>query len=545
MNCLHFKNGTLSVLYRLFICLSFLFLTVAPCFAENAPAKESGGLDQQSLHSISGFFRFTYDNNIKMPKHIQNMGLLGLDYFADITPLFYGGFGAYGSVAGTQGGLFTVGVAGGLHHEFIPHWWGDIGLFVGGGGGKSSLTGGGLMLRPHAGISYAFPWARVGVNYSYIDFPSGEITSQQVAFNLDLPVDFAFLAPHDELVGKCLQSLSQILMPEGKFLGFQRNDFALLLQAYRQKPGTLNTEGHLQDGTMQLVGAELDHYFTDQLFWWLKTSGAYSGIPNGYMDVLGGLGYHIPIGTTALSIVPQMGAGAGGGGMVDTGGGFLVNPLLGVELAVLPQWSLRVSSGYLWSPKGQMNAIPITGEILYHLDVANENSHPVYLLPSKYQIEGWRLQLFNQTYFTPQRTFSSTTSAIQLIGIQIDQLFTPYFFMSYQAAGAYSGFHAGGYATGMIGPGLQTPAFFNQRVQLFAELLVGAGGGGSLALSGGSLIEPVVGLRFAFTPFIGLQTSVSQIKALRDNLNTTAFNIGLTVRFDTLNRLRLHRECVK
>ena len=470
------------------------------------------------------------------------MGLLGFNYFADITPLVYGGFGAYGSVVGTQGGLFTVGVAGGLHHEFLPRWWGDIGLFVGGGGGKASLTGGGLMLRPNAGIAYDVSWARIGVNYSYIDFPNGEIHSQQVAVNLDLPFDFSFLSPHDSLIGQCLRSLSSIHPPLGTFLDFQRNDFALLGQAYRQRPGTKNTEGNIQDGTMGLVGAEFDHYFTKNVFWWLKTSGAFTGIPNGYMDVLGGLGVHLPLGTTDLALVPQLGAGGGGGGMVETGGGFLVNPLLGIEWAVLPQLSLRASSGYLWSPKGQMNAVPITGEIIYHLDIAKERRTPIHLLPSTYRIDGWRFQAFNQTYFKPQRTLDSVTSSIQLMGIQIDQLFTPSFFLSYQASGAYSGYHAGGYATGMIGPGLQSKLLFNQRMQLFAELLVGAGGGGGLALSGGSLIEPVVGVRYAFTPYIGMQASASQIKALRNALNTPAFNIGLTARFDTLNQRHIPKE---
>ena len=116
-------------------------------------------------------------------------------------------------------------------------------------------------------------------------------------------------------------------------------------------------------------------------------------------------------------------------------------------------------------------------------------------------------------------------------------VFTPFFFFSYQAASAYEGNHAGGLATGMIGPGLQTPAFFNQHIQLFTELLVGAGGGGDLALGGGALIEPVVGLHYALTPAIGLQTSVSQLKALHNSLNTPVFNLGMTLRFGMIEQI--------
>lgn len=516
-----------------FISMILVVSTCTITWADNLPTSNR---PHQNLQTLPSFFRFSFDNNIKMPNQISPMGLLGFDYFGDITPTIYAGFGGYGSVTGTQGGLFTVGIEGGVHREFIPRWWGDVGLFVGGGGGKASLTGGGLMLRPHAGIAYSFPWARVGVFYSYLDFPSGEIHSQQVGLNLDLPFEFSYLLPHDNLAGSVVD-LDHIQLQLNKFIGFQHNDFAILAQAYQQGAGTKNTLGEIQDETMGLVGAEFDHYLTDKTFWWIKTSGEFRGAHNGYMDVLGGLGYHIPLGSSSVALVPQFGLGAGGGGLVETGGGFLVNPLLSVEWAASPAYSLRVSSGYLWAPKGEFNAVPITGELICHLDVATANVHPVKLDSlAHYTIQGWRFQIVNQTYFHPQRSVDKTTSPIEQIGLQIDQIFTPWFFMSYQAAGAYSGYHAGGYATGMIGPGLQGQQLFNQRVQFFTELLVGAGGGGGLALSGGSLIEPLIGVRVAITPLIGLQASIGELKALRDDLNTPILNVGLTMRFDTLNR---------
>ena len=518
--------------YRKIICVFFVAMVVST----GTVATVTKNPDFYSLHSISGFFRFSYDNNIKMPNNIHSMGLLGVNYFADITPTIYGGLGGYGAIRGTQGGLFTVGVGGGVHHELIPHWWGDVGLFVGGGGGRASLVGGGLMVRPNVGIAYAFPWARLGVHYSYVTFPSGEIHSQQVGVDLDIPTEFYYLSPRDSHVGRSLFNLDDIHLPIGKFINFQRNDFAILLQAYLQRPGTKDIDGSVQDGTIKLVGAEFDHYFTDNTFWWLKTSGAFSGIPNGYMDVLGGLGYHYSLGSFG-AFIPQLGVGAGGGGAVDTGGGFLVNPLIGLECSLTKQFALRVSTGYLWSPHGQMNAVPMTAQLLYHLDIATEQTKASHLLADHYDIQGWRIQFLNQTYFHPQRTISATTSTIQLIGIQIDQLFSPLFFMSYQGMGAYSGFHAGGYATGMLGPGIQSKEFLHHRLQFFSEVLVGAGGGGGLSISGGSLIEPMVGVRYAFSPYIGLQASLSQMKALQDDLNTPALNVGLTVRFDTLNHL--------
>jgi hypothetical protein len=482
------------------------------------------------LQQQTGLFSFNYDD-IKMPAKIPRMGLLGMNYFANITPVLYGGIGAYGSVTGTQGGLFVLGFGGGLHKEIVKNLWGDVGFFAGGGGGKASLVGGGLMLRPHIGLSYAWQPVRLGLHYSYITFPSGQIQSSQVGLDFAIPFDFHYISPPYR--ENTLLKLDDILIPCRKFLDFQHLDFALIMQAYYQHPGTRGVNGALQDGTIKLIGAELDQYFKNHFFWSLKAAGAYSGIPNGYMDVLGSLGYRWSL-RYGFAIIPQIGAGAGGGGNVDTGGGILIQPQLGLEVPISSDFAFRLSSGYLWSPKGEMNAYMTTGALIYHLNIATARTQPSWDMFNSLKLQAWRFQIFNQTYLRPQRARNSKTSAINQIAMQMDQFFSPYFFFCYQAAAAYSGYQAGGLATGMIGPGIQSPAF--QHLKLFGQLLVGAGGGGGLGLGGGALIEPVLGLHYSFTPAMGLQVSYSQVKAIHNNLNTPVLNLGLSVNFGTLNR---------
>ncbi len=504
----------------------FALLVATSSFATANP-------DALSIAKQPGFFRFSYDN-LKMPSGMDHMGLLGLNYLANITPTIYAGVGGYGAVTGTQGGLFTLGITGGLQHEIFPHIAGDVGLFVGGGGGRSSLVGGGLMLRPHIGLKYNFSWASVGVHYSYITFPDGEIHSSQVGVDFEIPYDFYYVpyrvATNNVFNINDIQGLYH-------FLEFQRNDFGILVQRYQPPAGTKNVLGNLQDGAMGLVGAELDHYLSQNIFWSIKASGAFSGSTNGYMDVLGGLGYHFPLGIKGVALVPKIGLGVGGGGNVDTGGGVLILPELGLEWPLTTTLSGRLSGGYLWAPDGQLKAATVTGEILYHLDLVKPTESATTNLVNTFWLQPWRIQLFNQTYLRPQRAAVSTRSPDNLIVLQLDQLWTEHFFFTYQAASAYSGYHAGGYATGMIGPGLQTSPFFRQHMQLFGEVLVGAGGGGGLALGGGALIEPVLGLHYALTNAFGLQASVSQVKALHNNLNTPVVNLGFTVRFDTMNRV--------
>lgn len=514
------------------LCVSIISIFASSAFAYS-------NLTNQDNHHLllqkqPGFFRANFDS-VKMPNNIQNMGLLGVSYLAELNPYFYTGIGTYGSITGTQGGLFVLGAEGGLHYQFAQNWWADAGMFIGGGGGRSSLVGGGLMLRPHAGIEYDFDYARVGLHYSYISFPSGKIRSKQFGIDFDIPFDFYYVHPCDYRCG--ILNYFDIKLPCGEFLDFDKNDVGILLQAYYQDKNTKNVAGQIQNGTVGLVGAELDHYFTRNAFWYLKGAGALHGIPNGYMDILGGLGYHWSwsCSPNAIALVPQLGIGAGGGGNVDTGGGVLVQPQLGVEIPITSNFAARVSGGYLWSPKGQMRSYTLTGTLLYHLNIATGSCSPPCVLARCFNIQGWRVHWFNQTYVQPQRTSFSYRTPINLFALQIDQMFSPYIFLSYQGSFAYSGQHAGGYATGMIGPGIQSDEFCNQRIRAFAEILGGAGGGGNLAMGGGALIEPVVGLHFAINPCMGLQASVGQVKAVNHNLNTPVVNVGVTFSFGTLN----------
>ena len=463
---------------QIIACLMGIFALSSSAAAETSiPAAD---VQEPWLHKQPGFFRFSYDQ-VKMPQQIKSMGLLGVNYFADITPHIYAGMGTYASVTGKQGGLFTLGVGAGIHHEFARHWWGDIGIYVGGGGGRSSLVGGGLMLRPHIGIAYDWKKLRTGLHYSYIDFPDGQIRSDQIGVTIDIPWDFYYLLPQKNEYSSL--DRDHLHYPQGKHLAFQRNDFALLVQAYRQHPGTRNVNGAVQDDTIGLLGAELNHYMTDRVFGWVRTSGAFCGNPNGYMDLLGGLGYRWPLGSGGVALVPMLGAGAGGGGNVDTGGGILLQAQVGVEIPLTSSYAARLSGGYLWAPDGELRAFTATGELLYHLNIATLADKPTDLPVDPYESWNWRVHLLNQTYLRPQRAANSVTSPINLVAVQFDQMLTPAFFLCYQAASAYSGKGAGGLATGKIGLGVQhTINFLNQHLQPFAEVFLGAGGGGGLAL---------------------------------------------------------------
>ncbi len=320
------------------------------------------------LNHLSDQWRLSFDS-IKMPDKDEPMGLLGFYYLAKINPWFYSGIGSYSAIMGNQGGLFTLGIEGGIHHRLLPELWVNAGVFVGGGGGKVG-TGDGLMVRSHIGISYDFDRFKVGSNYSYVSFPDSRIRGSQVSLSIDIPTQFYYTNPN--CIGKHINNLNQVKHISG--LGnivFNRHYMALVGQSYFQKSRTKNTTGKVQDDTIWLMGFELGRFITQKSFILLKTSGAFKGNPHGYMDVFAGVGYNYPLIARRFSLSGKIRVGAGGGGHVETGGGLLFETNIGLLLNVTPNIAAQIDGGYIDSPDGNLNAISLTSKLMYSIETAN------------------------------------------------------------------------------------------------------------------------------------------------------------------------------
>jgi hypothetical protein len=489
--------------------------------------------DDIPLYSMPTAYEFNYEE-IKMPHGVSNMGLLGGAYRFYFTPWLYAGPAVYGAANGESGGLFMLGAVAGLQQHLVGPVSATESLYLGGGGGRSSQVGGGAMVQPGVGLLYDLnqDW-HLGLSYNITNFPSGQIHSKQLSLSLLFSSKWLYTQAH--YAGEHLKSLEQINYHGSGLLNFSHNYLSLMAEAYKPVGSVKDSLGNPQTRAMETVGFEMGHYFTPQAFGWLRSSGAFHGAPsNGYMDALAGIGYQYPI-TRSWSLIGQLGAGAAGGGNVDTGGGFAWEPSLGLQYDFSQSFAARLSGGYLDTPGGKFHAAALSGNVIYYIDFAHEGTTaaPQY---GDYRLQGWSAEILNQTYLHPQRENSNLSSAANLIAIQLNQSITPRFYMAYQGAGAYQGTRVGGLATGMIGPGLHTKMTDDTGWQAKAEWLVGAGGGGNLALGGGAITEPLVGLDYHFTPYLGADVSVGQLKALSSKLNTTVINAGISFNFASLNR---------
>ncbi|MCH7764020.1 MAG: hypothetical protein IIB95_09810 [Candidatus Marinimicrobia bacterium] len=487
-----------------------------------------------SLYHLPVYYLLSYDQ-IKMPQNDEPMGLLGLTFSTQIRPGFNAGIASYGAITGNQGGLFTLGIAAAMHLKLMNKYFLEAGAFIGGGGGKVG-TGDGLMIRRHVSLKYTLKRMKLGIQYSDIDFPDSQIHGQQIGISLDLTTQFTFSNPGH--INQLFTDPRRVQWEGAGYINFNRYQLSFMQQSYFQKAGTKNIAGVVQDGALRLVGFEAARFLRPRLFILLKTAGAYGGIHHGYMDVLAGIGYLTPIIKNRIYIVGKLNLGAGGGGHVETGGGFLIESSLGIIYTLLPLFAIQVGGGYLNSLEGNLKTTSLTAQLCYRLELAQitekkRNTHHA----AKYFFQAWSIRIASQTYKRPERVNRIASDDVHLVSVKASRFFNTYLYLTGQGYSAYSGQYVGGLAVGLVGIGVQHKPLFKGHFTAHLEILVGAAGGGHLALGEGAIMQLMLGLTYQFNPIFGLQVATGRIRAFRHQLESTVLDVGIIFNFTTLARL--------
>ena len=515
-------RGWIRCIYNLLLLvLSFSFSQLV--FASNTVTDTS-----VKLHAVTVEPRISYEQ-YHMPNSTQPLGVVGLHGLVDFNNWFYGGLGFYGAVRGQSGGYFALALEGGLQHRLWRQVLIDGGARVGGGGGSNSPVGGGLYYEPYLGLKYDFNYFRTGLYYSYIHFVYGQITSQQLGLELTVPFTFNYATATYIDPSMRFVDLNTSLW---KYIGSSRNSIAAMIGAYFPNDGVIERSGQVMDSRFDFLGIEATHYFLEKGFLFFKIRGAFHGHQNGYADAMLGLGYRFPLIREKLDALIKMSAGSGGGGAVDTGGGFIYEPALGIEYHVGPKLGVELNAGYVNAPQGTFKAKEMSLLFKYYLSNANLASSSSQT--SNMQIsdhgyfQAWRIRLLNQTYLTPRSNSGTDNPTMQLLNVNLDYFIQKYFYLTGQTAFAYKGKQTGGYFTGMLGIGGETPTILHKPITLFTEILVGTGGGAGLDIGDGAMVNPLVGINYQVNDAFGSQVSIGRLIALQGQFQSTNFNLGLT-----------------
>ncbi|MBL4893653.1 MAG: hypothetical protein JKY59_02095, partial [Emcibacter sp.] len=280
----------------------------------------------------------------------------------------------------------------------------------------------------------------------------------------------------------------------------------------------------LNGNTIRLAGFEINSYLHNNWFAFLKLDGAYDGIKAGYMDIFLGGGYHFSFNNNNTNLIAKFGVGAGGGGGVETEGGLLIYPDLSIEQKLFNSIYISINKGYLLSPNSDFRSSTFGIGIKYYVDkdgILNKKKK----FYSTVKFKGVQIALSQQIYFDAKRDTNSSQN-LQQISLQANLFLNKYIYVAGQTSFANFG-NAGAYAEGIVGVGFYSKPFLNYNVNLFAQLLAGAAGGGGISTGKGLIIKPSIGFNYYLNDKLSIKTSVGKVKARGGSLNSTSFSIGL------------------
>lgn len=477
----------------------------------------------------NGHYQFTYDN-LKLPAN-EKLGLVGTSYLYDFDDVYLG-LGIYSAISGERGGFFTGGFEAGYKLDLTDNLSLDTGLFVGGGGGGAAPQGGGLMVRPHIGLSYQILGYKVGVGLSKVKFPNGDINSNQIYAQFSIP----FQAVHKKNTNSpmIIDDLENFMRKTKTQMGWSNTYFTLTMQRYIMPSNIKNTAGVPVKRDMSLVGFEYGRYFNKNIFGFIETAGAASGGASGYAEILGGIGYKKSF-TTHFSGYIKASVGAAGGGKVATGGGAVHKESAGLYVTLNKKVALNAGIGRMSAMSGGFKATTLNFGFNYKLKSLSigKNLQPLITYQSfgDYEVD---IKFSNQIYLGNKNIRKSGTdsTSLKLIGFKVDRFLDKNYFISGQALGAYSG-HSGGYAVGLVGFGKKIA--FREHWDLITQLSIGAAGGGNVATGSGLIYQPMIGLEYKINDSFGLSTSFGKVKAVGGKLDATVLDFGFSYKFRSID----------
>ncbi len=458
----------------------------------------------------------------------DHLGLVGVHYNLKFGS-FYTGLGFYGAVRGKRGGFFTLGVNAGIQSYLTERLFIDTGFHFGGGGGASAPDGGGAFILPHFNLGYNFENFSLTTGYSYINFfDKGNIKSHQlnVALQIPLEIDYANSTEAEkEFDIRQLQTSDWNKKAKRLSFMFHLNNLSV-------KGDSRSTRGNpLNGSTIRLAGFEVNSYFNDDWFFFLKLDGAYSGIPAGYMNIFAGGGYHLSFNKNNTNILAKFGVGAGGGGGIDSQGGILIYPDLSLEQHISNNVYLSVNKGLLTSPNSFFTTSTFGVGLKYYSNINGVKDHDS---AKKGKFKGFEVIVKQDAYLDAERGVNPTENLYQ-ISLQLNYHLNKNTYIVGQTSFANFG-NAGAYAEGIVGLGLQSNYFIKDKVNLFAQVLAGGAGGGDISTGEGLIVKPSVGMNYKITPDFALRGALGYVKARGGNLSSAFINFGVSYRLSFLSK---------
>jgi hypothetical protein len=258
------------------------------------------------------------------------------------------------------------------------------------------------------------------------------------------------------------------------------------------------------------------------------------GKSSGYMQILTGGGYRLPLSTsTALKL--HVAAGPAGGGSVATGGGFLLDSGLALQQKISRSTALELSLGQVRAPSASFKANSLALKLNHQFGLPGADSAVSWGELAAFEPQSLRIRAVNQTYLkgSPNWRANNADTSVQNIGVQLDyflpgDLNASRAFLTGQGLAAYAG-KAGAYMTGLVGAGVLIPLTPTWFVE--AEGLVGAAGGGGLAVGSGLVGQLNTSVGYRLSESLSLMGTLGTLSAVRGDFKAKVVGVSLAYQF--------------
>lgn len=478
--------------------------------------------EQIDIDWSSRALRISFDE-INMPASNEEMGLFGFGYYQYFYPWIYGGVNAFGAATGKRGGFFTGGFTAGIKFPLINKLYADSSFYVGAGGGGDAPQGGGLMLRPYVGLVYDFGQYGLGLGYSRVEFPNGDIDGDSISFQLD--TNFS-TATRDWFGANT--STQDYLHSVFSGVSKHRSHISMRSRFYQPTDDSKTVSATKLNETIGVVGTNYAYFLGKHVFIELESAGAFSGNVGGYAELLGGIGLRQPISSDdRLAFLPSITVGGAGGGAVDTGGGLVVRANLGSEYRLTSDLSILADVGYILAPDGNFEA-PYGGfNLLYVMEnISLDNKGTALTSDESIITNRWRVRPIHQWYLDAPRK-RAVPKDMELLGAKFDWVPGNWWYLTGQALSAYAG-SAGGYSEGLWGAGIMGPRI--GRFGTYVEALIGAGGGGGVDTGSALIAKGSAGLSFRVSRDLSLELGLGRLVSEEGSMDVNLLDTALVYR---------------
>ncbi len=472
--------------------------------------------------------------SVDMPTNskIQNenhLGLIGKHFNLKFNN-FYTGLGIYGALRGDRGGFFTLGVNVGYKEFLSEKLFLDSSIHFGGGGGAGAPDGSGAFILPKVNLGFQFKDFSLTSGYSYINFfEGGKIKSHQLNIALQIPLNIIYTNFSDAEKTYTIKDLENTDWNRP----FSRFSLMFHLNNMRASGSSIRTDGtSLNGSTIRLAGFEISSYINKNWFTFLKFDGAYDGIRAGYMDVLLGGGYHFAMNKNRTNLLAKFGVGGGGGGGVDTQGGILIAPDISIEQHIFDNIYASINTGIVMSPNSHFFSRSYGFGLKYYTNINGIESED-FSIKGQSKFKGFEAIIKQDIYFGAQRMNNPTEDLCQ-IAFQLNYHLNKRFYLAGQTAFANFG-NAGAYAEGIVGIGIQSNSFIDNKLSLFGQFLIGGAGGGDISTGEGLIIKPSVGLNYQISNTLSTRAAGGYVRSKGGTLDAYTANLGISYKLAFLN----------